>query len=224
MQRALVKRSYGELSSAGARCDMRSLNPSSTVIENVLRDCEEKRNAACAYFFFDARAEQSDLSMHHQMLRSLIRQLSLRATSVPAALVGIYGDGLQKPSIASLEIALQQLIESFEQTYIVIDGIDECIDREKLMAWIGNLLQRNISKLHVVLSSRQEHDIEESFKNIPRLVRVPLVGEAVDADVAKHLNAIFSRLTKWDSPIRNRVKDVLITDAHGTCVHSSPAG
>lgn len=158
------------------------------------------------------------------MLRSLIRQFSLRATGVPAALVGIYGDGHQKPSIASLQIALQQLIQGFEQTYIVIDGIDECIDREKLMAWIGDLLQRNTSQLHVVLSSREEHDIEESLKKIPHLARIPLVGKAMDADIARLLDAILAKLTKWDAPIRNRVKDVLIRDSQGTCVHSRSAG
>lgn len=158
------------------------------------------------------------------MLRSIIQQLSRQHIGIHPALVEIYGNGHQKPSVASLQIALQQLIEGFEQTYIVIDGLDECIDREDLMTWIGDLLQRNTSKLHVLFSSRQERDIEERFKNIEHLIRVPLVGKAVDADIQKHLDAILAKLTKWDAPIRNRVKDVLVRDAQGTCVHSPSAG
>lgn len=197
---------------------------SSTVIDNILGDCAGSPAVACAYFFLDNRTAQSDLSSHDKMLRSLVEQLSRQSTGLPAALIEMYGDGHQQPSVASLQIALQRLIEGFEQTYIVIDGLDECIDREKLITWIGDLLQRNTSKLHALLSSRPEHDIESSFKNIAHLVRVPLVGKAVDADINRYLDAVLAKLTKWDAPIRNRVKDALVRDAQGTCVQSRSAG
>lgn len=149
------------------------------------------------------------------MIRSLILQLWNQSIGVPAPLAQICGHGHQQPSIASLQLTLRQIIETFERTYIILDALDECMDREKLLAWTGDLLRRETGKVHILLSSRRELDIEDCFESIPNLVHVPLRGGSLNADIEKYIDAMLSKITKWDGPTRARVREVLIQGAHG---------
>ena len=56
----------------------------------------------------------------------------------------IYDGGHEKPSLAALQLAMRNVIAGFEHTYILIDALDECVDGEKLLGWIGDILRRNI--------------------------------------------------------------------------------
>lgn len=85
-------------------------------LENV--DC------GSAYFFFDGRSGETDLALHHRMLRSLIFQLSHQTRNLPEALLLAY-----KATVNSLEITLQSIIQEFEHVYLVVDALDECGDK-----------------------------------------------------------------------------------------------
>lgn len=134
---------------------------------------------------------------------------------MPAPLVQLCGHGHQQPSVASLQHTLRQIIDGFEHTYICIDALDECAEREQLLTWLGDILRQKTGKIHILLSSRWEQDIEDSLESIANIVRVPLTGASVNADIANYLEATLSRMTKWDAPLRVRVKEVLTIGANG---------
>lgn len=161
--------------------------------------------------------------MHDKFIRSLIRQLSHQYTGLPPSLVEIFGGGHQQPSIASLQLTFQRIVEEFERTYIVIDALDECTDREKVLAWIEQLLQLKAGRLHVLISSRPETDIKEHFESLKDVVRVPLAGKSADADIVSYLDATLShmiarKIIRWDVQTVARVKKVLIRGADGMYV------
>lgn len=197
---------------------------SSTVIENIMRGCrEDPRYSACAYFFFDGRSAQSDLSSHDGMIRSLIRQLVRRFKNQrdDARLLAnmFHFDQHLQPSTVSLQVALQDIIQMFDCTYIIIDALDECTDKTKFLVWIGELLKWGDPGLRVFLSSRLEHEIEEHLKRIPDLIRVPLAGPPVDTDIERYIDAMLqSNMSKWDAPLRAMVKEMLLDGADGMCV------
>lgn len=200
-------------------------------MEDILDHCTQNPTHACAYFFLDNRSANTDLSLPHKVIRSIIRQLCAQFTGVPAPLVQLYGSGHQQPSIASLQRALQQIIEGFERTYIIIDALDECTDREKLLFWIGELIQSKMDKLHLLLASRREQDIEGQFDymaDTDLMVRLPLAGKCVDADIERYLDAMLSEMVlskkvRWDAQTQARVKEVLVTGADGMYVASACA-
>lgn len=101
---------------------------SSSVIEDIAHLLEDNPDWASAYFFFDSRDGQIDLSTYDKMLRSLISQLPNREGGMPEPLEEIYGKKHHhpQPSIASLEKTLQKIIQNLEQTFIVLDALDEC--------------------------------------------------------------------------------------------------
>ncbi|KAF7976159.1 hypothetical protein HWV62_7479 [Athelia sp. TMB] len=186
----------------------------SSAIDNVERVCAGKPAFAFAYFFFDGRDSQIDLTLHDKMIRSLISQLSKQAAGLPAPLVQLYDHGNHAPSTAALQQTLAQIIEGFEHTYIILDALDECADRTELLAWLGALLENKTGKTHVLFSSRPELDLKGA-DSAPGLVRVRLSAQTSNADIEKFLDQIITDTTKWDPPIRARVKEVLIARGEG---------
>lgn len=152
------------------------------------------------------------------MLRSLIRQMSYQAGSIPAALVQLYGGGHETPSLTSLQKTLHQIIAGFERAYIVIDALDECTDREQVLAWIKDLLRQNMSQLHILFSSRREQEIVRCFEPIASITHVSLAGASTNADIETYVDAMLAKVTSWDTKTRARVKSALMKGADGMCV------
>ncbi|KZP07449.1 hypothetical protein FIBSPDRAFT_998150, partial [Athelia psychrophila] len=178
----------------------------STVIDDILNHCAGKSTHACAYFFFDNKSGQSDLSSHNKFLRSIIRQLSHQSSSFPASLMEIYDGGHQQPSLASLQLTLRRIIEGFEHAYIVVDALDECTDRKKVLAWIEELMQWHGGKLHILLSSRPETDIKKKFHSIEKLVQFSLTGHPMNNDIEICIDALLLEMDIWDDETRAHVR------------------
>lgn len=188
---------------------------SSTVIESIRAECAAQPGFACAYFFFDSRNAQTDLSLHHKLVRSIIKQLSHQSSGFPASLMDLYGGGHEQPSIASLQLTLQKIIDGFERVYIIVDAVDECADREKVLGWIERITRRKGGNLQVLLSSRPEHDIEDQLQSIVSLARVTLNNGLAEQDIKTSIDAKLSRMIRWDKATLARVKDALVIRSDG---------
>ncbi|KAF7974281.1 hypothetical protein HWV62_13084 [Athelia sp. TMB] len=179
------------------------------------------------------RNAETDQSLHEKMLRSLIRQLSHQwglwyrsrqsdqsATSqqqigVPAALVDLYGGGHEKPSTAALQLTLQNIIADFDRTYIVLDALDECLDRHKLLAWIGSLVQRSMTQLHMLFSSRREQDILQRFEPMESVCPVSLEGASANSDIERYVDDMLATVARWNVATRARIKHSLMEGVDG---------
>ncbi|KAF7976146.1 hypothetical protein HWV62_7453 [Athelia sp. TMB] len=149
------------------------------------------------------------------MLRSVICQLSHQSAGIPLPLMEIYGGGHQQPSVASLQLTFEKIVDGFEHVYLVLDALDECTDREKLLAWIDEIFRWKCGNVHVLLSSRLEADIEERFGCLDILSRVSLSGSSADTDITNYLDAMLSKMVRWDAQTRVRVRSVLLEGADG---------
>ncbi|KAF7973989.1 hypothetical protein HWV62_13595 [Athelia sp. TMB] len=176
----------------------------STAIKSI-RDsegCTPDSRVSCAYFFFDSRSGETDQSLHHKMLRSLIRQMSYQGGSIPAALVQLYGGGHETPSLTSLQKTLHQIIAGFERA-------------EKVLAWIQDVLRQNMKQLQILFSSRREQEIVRCFEPIASITHVSLAGASTNADIETHVDAMLAKVTSWDTKTRARVKSALMKGADG---------
>ncbi|KZP27082.1 hypothetical protein FIBSPDRAFT_818692, partial [Athelia psychrophila] len=187
----------------------------STVIEMIRAECVAEPSFASAYFFFDNRNAQTDLSLHAKFIRSIIKQLSHQSAGFPAALVDLYGGGQQQPSIQSLQLVLEKIIDGFERTFIIIDAVDECTDREKTLAWIEQLTQHKRCNLQLLFSSRPEQDITDKLSSMAYIARVTLNSKLADKDIETYIDAMLSKMIRWNAQTIARVKDALITDSDG---------
>ncbi|KAF9479769.1 hypothetical protein BDN70DRAFT_833908, partial [Pholiota conissans] len=186
----------------------------STIIEKIIKLHEEKpESVAYAHFFFDGRDSQKDLQLHDKLLRSLIWQISSQCNGIPAVLADLYGKGYKQPSINSLQDTLRRIIEGFNSVYIIIDSLDECVERKKTLPWIQQIISGEMDNIHMVVASRPERDISDTFKLLD-VNLVDLVNE-INEDIARYLDKEVRLLTKWDESTRENVKSTLREGAQG---------
>ena len=118
---------------------------------------------------FDGSDSQKELQLHNKLIRTLISQLcdSLHG-GISEKLADLYkhcGE-VQQPSNEELHNVLYDILEKFSQAYILIDALDECTEREKILNWVNKLISdpnRKVANLHIVVTSRPERDIHEVF-------------------------------------------------------------
>ncbi|KIK00558.1 hypothetical protein K443DRAFT_7603 [Laccaria amethystina LaAM-08-1] len=190
---------------------------SSAITDNVL----QRFNSATAYFFFDGRDSQKDFQLHEKLIRSLIWQFSLKCKGrVPKVLVNLYarcGNGHQEPTLGDLQNTLQRILDGFSSTFIILDALDECTEREKLLNWIQTLiLEKDINLgLHLIVTSCPELEIEDKFKSHHYL---DLVEESENHDLVAYLDYQLqndSDLQKWNSDTQEQIKSSLMKKADG---------
>jgi hypothetical protein len=190
----------------------------------IIHDLLQRFNLATAYFFFDGRGSQKDFQLHDKLIRSLIWQFSLKCDgTVPKVLVDLYtrcGNGHKEPTLDDLQKTLHRILDGFSSTLIILDALDECAEREKILNWIQTcILQKDINLgLHLIVTSRLEQEIENKFKSYQYL---DLVMESANHDLVDYVDYQLqndSDLQKWDSETQEQVKLRLMEQADGMYV------
>lgn len=186
--------------------------------------CENDPGTAVSYFYFDFGDPNKQLPQH--LVQSLIFQLSEQCEKIPEMMLSCRGRGSRYQTFRSflnLLQLLQQIIEGFSQTYIILDALDECISREELLDVLNSMVGWKCEKLHILVTSRNNTDIENFLeylaekKNIVRL-QCP----SVDKDIHTYIRQRLSKdknLCRWqkDQDIGQVIEDKLTEGARGMC-------
>lgn len=195
---------------------------SSTIIENVLHLCANDPGKAAAFFYFDF--SETSKQNPEPMVKSLITQLSQQCVQIPWPLDSLYsscGNGLRQPSSDALLDVLQQMCQEIPATYIILDALDECIDRDELMSTIEIFSGWKLESLHFLVTSRKERDIQETLENLVDKSNIlPLQSLVIEKDIqqyVRHRLSVDNKLKKWrrDPEISNEIEVALINGAHG---------
>jgi hypothetical protein len=64
-----------------------------------------------------------------------------------------------------------------------VDAVDECTDREDLLAGLSVLQSLLDLKVNILVASRGENDFKDAFDGLPSLVPSPLLGRIYDEDL-----------------------------------------
>jgi Cdc6-like AAA superfamily ATPase len=195
---------------------------SSTVIQDVFQHCEGDPGKAVVYFYFDfndAEKQKPEL-----MIRALICQLSEQCVKIPVTLEALYmacDKGNRRPSIDALMSVLRHMVQEFPQLYLILDALDECAGREELLDILEQIAGWQLDRMHVLVTSRKEQDIESSLSVIvdPKHV-ICLQSQIIDKDIRKFIRQKLSddkSLKKWHKSIdiRQEIETTLIQGAHG---------
>src|SRR5207248_5144261 len=135
------------------------------------------------YFYFDFNDVEK--RQHEKMIRSLITQLSLRYTSTPSVLAALFSsnmNGERQPTSDTLLTTLQQMIREFAETFVILDALDECKERQKLLQDIDDIAAWKMRKLHILATSRRENDIKESLEPLVNDKNVIYIQSALITD------------------------------------------
>ncbi|KAF7984125.1 hypothetical protein HWV62_16756 [Athelia sp. TMB] len=191
---------------------------SSSAIEEVKNSYKGKPSAGYAYFFFDGTSARSQLVNHESLVRSIIMQLCDRFDGIPPALANLYAsedNGRSQPLLASLENTLLQTIRSFDNAYIVIDALDECDERPKVLKWIQSITSQTSGCLHLLVASRPEPDIKDRLRLLSNLHEIDVADRQVSGDIRHYIDACLSEVNDWTEAQKELVRIALVKGADG---------
>jgi hypothetical protein len=143
---------------------------------------------------------------------------------VPQDLVDLYaccGNGHQEPTLDDLQNTLHRILDGFSSSFIILDALDECADRGKLLSWIQTFILEiaiNLG-LRLIVTSRPEQEIEDKFKSAHYL---DLVEESENHDLRAYLDYQLQNdpeLQKWDCDTHKQIKLTLMEQADGMYVY-----
>ena len=120
----------------------------------------------------------------------------------------------------SVEVLHQALINCAKlvgRVFIVIDALDECIERSELLEKLANIANAQ-TNINIFLTSRKEFDIEQYFESIPKL-SIDSTDVASDVEVFVNnqlLGLIKTRKLKLRDPdLRIEIQKILTAKADG---------
>ncbi|KAF2874211.1 ankyrin repeat-containing domain protein [Massariosphaeria phaeospora] len=169
----------------------------SSVVDDVQEHCRDDPDWVMAYFYFDFN--DAEFQDPDAMIKSLITQLFRYSIQTSVEVDKHYDScekGRLKPSpTAALDI-LRLLIEEHPGTYIVLDALDECKQRDDLLRVLSTMLQWNAASLHLLVTSREEPEIVEALESlVAKKNAICLQNNDVEKDVQVYIQ---DRLGKWE--------------------------
>jgi hypothetical protein len=198
---------------------------SSAIIENLQQHCGNDTSMVTAYFYFDFNDTQKQVL--EPMLRSLLYQLLQRAVTIPKGIDMLFAscENGRPPSLDAFLKVLRSTLQEFTQVYIVLDALDECIQRSDLLEMLKTVARWQLDNVHLLMTSRKERDIESSLESfVVEEDTVCLQRDVVDKDIQRYVQQRLSDhkdLAKWskDPAIKQEIEAALMRGANGMHVH-----
>lgn len=109
---------------------------------------------------------------------------------------------------------IERIAVFFSCVYIIIDGLDEIVDREELLQ-VLNRLSLKLKNLNLLVLSRPEKDIESSFIGKPQLL---IREEAVRRDISSYVEFQFQhdpKLNRLKSDLKEEIKKRILQRSGG---------
>lgn len=158
-----------------------------TVYAATIIDHLRKRDKKVAYFFYSFNSPQRKFGISG--LRSLALQLLKFVTGLPDRVVQRYKDEIENcasglDNIHTASHVVHELLTQCEETYVVIDGVDECLDDDitlitlhymmnmptyGLVKWL--FTSRNYLKIRTVMEASRAVEIEAPTESISHDIR-----------------------------------------------------
>jgi hypothetical protein len=177
------------------------------------------QDTGLAFIYCDYK--QSALQSLELFIGAIIRQLAQQASAFPQSVCNLYEKYRAKGTPASLleylEL-LQYLAKGFDEMYLVIDALDECIDRNGESIWSGLLTKvtTSIPNLRLLCTSRHISDMGGILRDSTRIeIR------ANDADIRTYILAQVKsrdhllRFCREDSALESEILEAVASKAVG---------
>jgi len=189
------------------------------VVDHISRSLQSNTiGVAFIYCDYKAQADQNALGLLAAILRQMVQARPSIAEPV-ACLYRQHGDRGTRPSLEEILSALKLILANYSSVYVIIDALDECLDRDgsrsQLLAKLVDLQRR--TDLHLMVTSRFIPDIIEKFR-----LMLTLEVRASDVDVKRFVAGQICRLPKCiqrDEELQALVRDGVVQAVDGMLVY-----
>ncbi|KAL8669025.1 MAG: hypothetical protein Q9168_006366 [Polycauliona sp. 1 TL-2023] len=195
---------------------------SSTIIETVRQKYLPVDDTAVLYFYFDFNDAQKQKPEY--MARSLLSQLmgqSAKAFEKVRCLYASCSDGRSRPELTALCKTLGEVVQELNETFILLDALDECGEMEELFEIISHIRSIGLQKSHMLLTSRRLPDIEEALRPLlSGTDGVRVGGDPVNSDILIYINQRLQddpKLKRWRKlpEVQEEIRTTLAEKADG---------
>lgn len=150
----------------------------SSIIANLLdgnSNNNDNRHTLITYFYFEHSQPKKDT--HNSLLRAILEQIASRdclfANHLFDKLTSVEGTELR--STKCLESLIATALETYQQSFIIVDGLDEASPREatKSLNWLLSLVNGRIkdpaASVRVLCSGRRDGLLDSLLSNQPAI-------------------------------------------------------
>ena len=136
-------------------------------------------------------------------LRSLVAQLFNASEKLPIPVQTLSSRYLFSGHAVDQSVllkVLQSLILSQRRTFIILDGVDEAQDKEKVMELLSILANKELENLHLLISSRPETETTKVLDPM-MIATLGIEGQTLNEDISiyiEHYFHISSPTRVWD--------------------------
>lgn len=116
---------------------------------------------------------------------------------------------------------LHPMMASLGDTYIILDALDECAEREELLMDLKEIISWEDVNLHVLATSRREPDIEHGMKTWSNSRNwINIQSTLVDADIRTYIHdrlQVDRKLRRWQTKreMQLEIENTLMQKADG---------
>ena len=183
-----------------------------------LREQYSNDGEAVLYFFCSSVNASKDDSL--AILRTLLCQLLDYLPFIPEWILELYNDsykrGLEQAQILTSE-NLQDMfcktLDLFNDVQIVVDGIDEVIERKELLEILSSLGRRGVNDgVRILIVSRRESDISQYLRNF---IHLPVHPANTRVDIETYIVQSIRTKLNVEEERANLIQNMLIKKARG---------
>ena len=187
---------------------------SSSIIEDLL-SCQPDDSLTVTFYYFDFNdTGKRDTT---SLIRALVVQLLAKIPSTAHYLQDLPSHIYEKPpDTKSLLDMLRTFVQEVDQTFLVIDGLDECEECEELMALIRLMYGWGLDQLHILISSRELPEIKEAIADcaISSLCLQNSINQDISILIQERLSSD-RKFQKWPYHVRKEIEEALTDGASG---------
>ena len=196
---------------------------STLVVDEVLT---RKRSSSIGTAYFYIRHDDHASHVPSNVLGSLLSQLARQHPSALDDVMELHAQHSQVeslptvPEVDELIVHLHSISKWFTDTFILIDGLDECglafdLDRKRLIDAVAGLHRNEDWPLHTLIFSRDELDIRKGF-HVMEFQMVSIA--ATSADLRLYVSAWLPSLEIQNETLKTEIVDTLVDEANGMYV------
>lgn len=191
----------------------------STVVKDLVESAAEDSDMIVAHWYFDNADSQTQ--SFQRLLRFVLRQIAAHATPFPEPvrdLANGHEAAGSLPGITALIKTLEETVAAIDENiFLVLDAIDEYQAenetlREEFFDFLVQLDGARLPKLHILVTSILEPDIENSFRHLRPQAADMDVEKPVSVDVDTYLDATVEKCATekhWSSDITAKILKAL---------------
>ncbi|KAJ4263529.1 hypothetical protein NW762_006348 [Fusarium torreyae] len=189
--------------------------------EALTRSSTSNSSLGVAFYFCDYKDEKTHAPI--QILGAIAYQLALQRDDAFELLEAYYQELhpqralSQSPDVDELRATITRMVETFDESFIIIDGVDECAEEVDDVARALVELADSADTTSIAVFSRDEEEIraelEDDFTEIIIAARTEDIETYIRAEMK--LRESRGQLLVKDASVKEKIESELVTRARG---------